>query len=68
MTEIAHQNIEDEKDIFDTFETYYDLDTNNINIKIPYNFNLAIERIQKLSLEAFTNNLNKIVQKEIDYE
>ena len=68
MTEIAHQNLEDEKDIFDTFETYYDLNPNIINIKIPYDFNSALERLQKLSLEAFTNNLNKIVQKEIDYE
>ena len=68
MAEIAHQNLEDEKDIFDTFETYYDLNPNNISIKIPYDFNSALERIQKLSLEAFTNNLNKIVQKEIDYE
>ena len=68
MTEIAHQNLEDEKDIFDTFETYYDLNPNNINIKIPYDFNSALERLQKLSLEAFTNNLNKIIQKEIDYE
>ena len=59
---------EDEKDIFDNFEKYFDLNPKNINIQIPYNFNSAIETLKKLSLENFTNNLNEVVQKEIDFD
>ena len=72
MTEFFSQNNinedskGDEKDIFDNFENYFDLNPKNIHIEIPYNFNSALETLQKLSLETFTNNLNEIVEKEID--
>ena len=59
---------EDEKDIFDNFSKYFDLNPNNIHIEIPYNFNTAIRALKNLSLEKFTNNLNEIVQREIDLE
>ena len=59
---------EDEKDIFDKISTYFDLNPENIEIKKPYNFNFALENLQKLSIETFTNYLNEIVQREIDFE
>ena len=58
----------DEKDIFDKISTYFDLNPENIEIKKPYNFNFALENLQKLSIETFTNYLNEIVQREIDFE
>ena len=72
-TEINSNNFnndltEDEKDMFDNFSKYFDLDPKNIHIQIPYNFNSAIETLKNLSLEKFTNNLNEIVQREIDFE
>ena len=71
---ISSQNIingdltEDEKDIFNTFSNYFDLNPKNIRIQNPYNFNLALKNLQKLTIENFTNNLNEIVQKEIDLD
>ena len=70
---MSHNNIkgeltEDEKDIFDKISTYFDLNPENIEIKKPYNFNFALENLQKLSIETFTNYLNEIVQREIDFE
>ena len=59
---------EDEKEIFYNFSNYFDLNPKHINIQIPYNLNSAIETLQNLSLESFTNNLNEIVQKEIDFD
>ena len=74
MNDLSEKNIniinngltEDEKDIFNNFDKYFDLNPKNIHIHSPYDFNSAIETLKNLSLENFTNNLNEIVQKEID--
>ena len=74
MNELSHQTknkisnelTDDEKDIFNNFDKYFDLNPDNIHIHTPYNFNSAIETLRNLSLEKFSNDLNEIVQKEID--
>ena len=58
----------DDKDIFDKFSNYFNLNPKNINIKNPYNYNTSIEFLKNLSLEKFTNNINEIVHKEFDLD
>ena len=59
---------EEQDDIINNFKNFYDLNPGNIKINKPYNFNLAIDILNKLTLEDFTKNLNEIVQKEINLD
>ena len=66
---INDDNIEDQEnqdDIINCFKNFYDLNPENIKINQPYNFNSALDILDKLTLEDFTRSLNEIVQKEID--
>ena len=56
---------ENENDIINNFKYFYDLNPENIIISNPYNFNSAIEKLEKLTVEDFTNNINELVQKEV---
>ena len=58
----------EQDDIINNFKNFYDLNPGNIKINKPYNFNLAIDILNKLTLEDFTKNLNEIVQKEINLD
>ena len=55
-------------DMINNFQNFYDLNPENIIINNPYNFNSALDIIDKFALEDFKTNLNEIVQKEIDLD
>ena len=55
-------------DIINNFKNFYDLNPENILINIPYNFNSALDILDKLSLEGFKSNINEIIQKEIELD
>ena len=59
---------ENENDIINNFKYFYDLNPENIIISNPYNFNSAIEKLEKLTVEDFTNNINELVQKEVYFD
>ena len=68
---INDDNIEDKEnqdDIINCFKNFYDLNPENIKINQPYNFNSALDILDKLTLEDFTRSLNEVVQKEIDLD
>ena len=68
---INDDNIDDQEnqdDIINCFKYFYDLNPENIKINQPYNFNSALDILDKLTLEDFTRSLNEIVQKEIDLD
>ena len=54
--------------IINNFQNFYDLNPENIIINNPYNFNSALDIIDKFALEDFKTNSNEIVQKEIDLD
>ena len=58
----------DEEDIINNFKNFYDLNPENIVINNPYNYNLALENLKKLTQEDFTNNLNEIIQREVFFD
>ena len=59
---------EEQNEIINKFKTFYDLNPCNIKIKSPYNFNSALDILDKLTIEQFTNGINEIIQKEINLD